>query len=393
MVHGDGAARFVDRDRLVAEFIKWAKVNAPSGKEREIAGLLEQQLRRMGFAVAFDMAHTKTGGDVGNLIARWSGTRAGLPAMFLSTHMDTVLPTEGLRPVIRDGVIFSDGTTILGADDRAALAAYLEAIRVIQERGTACGPVELILTVSEQPGLVGARYLDYSLVTARAGYVFDSSGDVGQIVVKGPYSSRLRWRILGRPAHLGLAPDDGVNAIVIAAEAITAMRLGRVDATTVANVGLIHGGRLPSIIPDIVEMVGEARSVTASGLQAQIDAMTGAVADAARRRAGAVELVIEKKYLGFDYARDHEHVRLAVRAATRIGVTPYFTETLGGADTNIFNEHGLTCITLGNGLRSIHSFEEHISIENLVNTARYAAALIEEFAATPHDPNDPKEAP
>lgn len=381
MADGDAAGR-VDRDRLVAEFIEWAKVNAPSGRERGIAGLLEQRLRRMGFAVTFDAAHTKTGGDVGNLIARWPGTRAGLPAVFLSTHMDTVLPTEGLRPVIRDGVIFSDGTTILGADDRAALAAYLEAIRVVQERGAACGPVELILTVSEQPGLVGAQHLDYSLVTARAGYVFDSSGDVGQIIVRGPYSSRLRWRIQGRLAHIGLAPEDGVSAIVIAAEAITAMRLGRVDATTVANVGLIRGGRLPSIIPDIVDMVGEARSLTAAGLQAQLDAMSGAVADAARRRGGTVDLTAEKKYLGFDYPRDHGHVQLAVRAAGRIGVTPYFTVTLGGADTNIFNEHGLTCITLGNGFRNIHSFEEHISIENLVNTARYAAALIEEFAAT-----------
>lgn len=380
MADGDAAGR-VDRDRLVAEFIEWAKVNAPSGRERGIAGLLEQRLRRMGFAVTFDAAHTKTGGDVGNLIARWPGTRAGLPAVFLSTHMDTVLPTEGLRPVIRDGVIFSDGTTILGADDRAALAAYLEAIRVVQERGAACGPVELILTVSEQPGLVGAQHLDYSLVTARGLRVRQqrrrrpdhrqrSVQQPAALANSGPAGShragargrRQRHRDRGRGDHRDAAwpggRDDGGE------RGSDPGRPSAVDHSRYRG----HGGR--------------GAELDGRGLQAQLDAMSGAVADAARRRGGTVDLTAEKKYLGFDYPRDHGHVQLAVRAAGRIGVTPYFTVTLGGADTNIFNEHGLTCITLGNGFRNIHSFEEHISIENLVNTARYAAALIEEFAAT-----------
>lgn len=382
MTHTGSAAGLVDRERLVASFLEWARVNAPSGQERAIADLLAPQLQGMGFQVRFDEAHRQTGGNCGNLIARWEGTRPAIPPMFLSTHMDTVLPTAGLKPVIRDGTIYSDCTTILGADDRAALAAYLEGILVIQETGVPCGPIELILTVSEQPGLIGAQHLDYSLVAARTGYVFDSSGDVGQIVVRGPYSSRIRWRIEGKPAHLGLAPEDGISAILIAADALLTMPLGRVDEHTVANVGLIQGGRLTSIIPDVVEVIGEARSFTSAGLHAQLEAMARAVTRAARTRGGAADVRIEKKYLGFDYPAESDHVQLAVRAAGRIGVAPYLAHTLGGADTNIFNEHRLACITLGNGFRDIHSFQEHISVENLVNTARYVVALIEEFTET-----------
>ncbi len=374
------AAQLIDQDRLVRGFLELAGINAPSGSERDIAGVLAGRLEAMGFSVQFDRAHIQTRGNCGNLIARWDGALPALPAMFLSTHMDTVLPTAGLRPVIRDGVIYSDGTTILGADDRAALAAYFEGIRAVQESGVPCAPLELVLTVSEQPGLLGARHLDYSLVTSRAGYVFDSSGDIGQIIVKGPYSGRIRWRIQGKPAHVGLAPEEGISAVLIAAEALMGMRLGKVEPGTHANVGVIHGGRLPSIIPDQVEMLGEARSFSGDALQAQLQHMADAVRRAAGRRGGSVGVEIEKKYVGFDFPLDSPHVQMAVRAAGRIGIRPYFTDTLGGADTNIFNEHGLVCLTLGNGFRNIHSFEEHISIQNLVDAARYVTALIQEFA-------------
>ncbi len=373
------AAELIDQDRLVASFLELAAINAPSGAERDIAEILAARLRALHFSVQFDQAHVHTGGNCGNLIARWNGTRPDLPAMFLSTHMDTVLPTAGLHPVIRDGIIYSDGTTILGADDRAALAAYLEGVRAVQESGVPCAPLELILTVSEQPGLLGARHLDYSLVTARAGYVFDSSGDVGQIIVKGPYSSRIGWHIQGKPAHLGLAPEDGVSAILIAAEALREMRLGKVEPGTHANVGTIRGGRLPSIIPDQVEMWGEARSWSGERLEAQLQQMAAAVAQAATRRGGSARSEIEKKYVGFAFAVESPPVQLAVRAAGRIGIRPYFTDTLGGADTNIFNEHGLVCLTLGNGFRNIHSFQEHLSIRNLVDAARYVPTLLAEF--------------
>lgn len=379
------AADAVNGERLLNSFLDLAKINAPSGNEKSIADVLVKVLTEMGFTVQFDEAHKEIGGNCGNLIAWWEGTAPGIPPLFLSTHMDTVLPTAGLKPVIRDGVIYSDGTTILGADDRAALAAYLEGIQAIQEAGAPCGPIELILTVYEQPGLVGAKHLDYSKVRSNTGYIFDSSGDVGQIILQGPFSSRIWWEIQGKTSHLGLNPEEGINAILIAADALRNMKLGKVDDVTLANMGMIQGGEMTSIIPGTVKMSGEVRCFTAKGLQDQIDHMVAEVAEAAERHGGKASARIEQKYLGFDIPAESGFVQSAIRAALRIGVNPYLTETLGGADTNVLNEKGLSCITLGLGFRNIHSYEEHISVENLVNTGRYVTALIQEWYET-HKP-------
>jgi tripeptide aminopeptidase len=293
--------------------------------------------------------------------------------------MDTVMPTEALKPQIRDGEIYSDGTTILGADDRAALAAYLEAVQVLQESRVPCCPIELILTISEQTSLLGSKHLDYSKVRTKSGYIFDNGGDVGQIVLGGPYGMYLHWTVEGKRAHLGLAAAEGVSAIVIAARAIDQMQLGQVDELTVANIGTISGGELGSIIPGSVKMLGEVRSFTQEGLDQQVEQMRQAVDGAARSLGGRAVLELEKKYLGYDIAEQNEHVQVAVRAARRIGILPYFTRTLGGADTNNFREHGLEVFTLGNGFREIHSFNEHISIQNLVNTARLSVSFVEEY--------------
>lgn len=380
------AVEAVNGERLVSSFLDLARINAPSGEEKVIADVLVPRLTEMGFRIQFDSAHEKIGGNCGNLIAWWDGTDPDIPPLFLSTHMDTVLPTAGLAPVICDGVIYSDGTTILGADDRAALAAYLEGIQAIQESGAPCGPIELILTVYEQPGLVGAKYLDYTRVKAKTGYIFDSSGDVGQIILQGPYSSRIWWEIEGRSSHIGLNPEDGINAILIAAEALRGMKLGKVDEETLANIGVIQGGEMTSIIPGMVRLSGEVRSFTAEGLQEQIDHMLAQVAEAARASGGAATARVEKKYLGFAVPEQAEFVQAAIRAAERIAVKPYLTKTLGGADTNVLAENGLSCLTLGLGFRNIHSFQEHISIENLVNTGRYVTALICEWYEM-HKPN------
>ena len=384
MVEGvSGGAQLFDgvrRDRLVDTFLRLAVIDGPSGHEAAVAEFLEDQLGSLGFSMERDQAHLQTGGDCGNVFAWRPGSVLGAEPLFLSSHMDTVLPTAMLRPVLDEREIRSDGSTILGADDRAAIAAYLEALTVIEESAMPCGPLQLIFTVSEQPGLLGSRFLDYSRVRARRGYVYDSSGDVGQLIVKGPFSDRIRFRISGRKAHLGLAPEEGVNAISIAGEAVSHMRLGRVDSVTVANIGVIRGGDLPSIIPDEVEMIGEARSFSQDGLAAQIDHMRETARVAAEVYGGQVETIVERKYLGWESSPSSAHVQAAVRAAARIGVVSHFAETLGGADTNIFIEHGLTCMTLGIGFRKIHSFEEHIGIDNLVAAASHVVALLSEVA-------------
>lgn len=369
----------INEDRLLDSFLEMAKINAPSGSEKAMAEYLIPVLEELGFTYQFDEAHKAFGGNCGNLIAWWDGTDKNAEPLFLSTHLDTVLPTKGLRPVIESGVIYSDGTTILGADDRAALAAYIEGIRVIQENNISCGPIELLLTVNEQPGLVGAAYMDYSLVKSKKGFIFDSSGDVGQIILQGPYSSRIYADIKGKSSHIGLNPDEGINAFLIAADALKNMKLGKIDEHTLANIGVIKGGTMSSIIPGDVKLVGEVRSFEKSRLDIQLNSMKEAFEQAAHAYNGTADIRFEKKYLGFNHKEDDILVQTALNAADKIGVDKYTCQTLGGADTNVLNENGLECITLGNGFRKIHTSQEHISIENLMNGGRYVVALIKEW--------------
>ncbi|AZU61606.1 M20/M25/M40 family metallo-hydrolase [Neobacillus mesonae] len=373
------AAEQVNGERLLDLFLELAKINAPSTKEQLVADYLKKALPELGFTLEFDDAHKNFDGEVGNLVAWHEGTDPSIPPLFFSTHMDTVLPTEGLKPVIKDGVIHSDGTTILGADDRAALAAYLEAVRAIIEGGIPHGPIEFILTVNEQPGLVGARYMDYSKAKSKTGYIFDSSGDVGQIILKGPYSSRIWIEVEGNAAHIALNSEEGNSAILIAAEGLSNMKLGEIDEGTLANIGIINGGELTSIIPGSVTIAGEVRSFSKVKLDAQLKHMEEVMQQAAEKKGGLVKVRVEKKYLGFDIPKEDILVKTALTAAGNIHVSPYLTETLGGADTNVLNENGLTCLTLGLGFQNIHSFRECISVENLVNTGRLTAALIEQW--------------
>ena len=222
---------------------------------------------------------------------------------------------------------------------------------MIQDNHARCGPIELILTVSEQTSLLGSKHLDYSKVQSKVGYIFDSSGDVGQIILSGPHGTYLHWDIIGKPAHLGLAAAEGISSIVIASDAIHTMKLGQVDDITVANIGKIQGGELGSIIPHHTRMTGEVRSYTLDGLQQQNRHMCEAVIMSAQKHGGSVKVQLEKKYSGYDIAIEDEHTQMAVRAANRIDIQPHFVKTLGGADTNNFREHGLTAMTLGNGFR------------------------------------------
>ncbi|MCM3744520.1 M20/M25/M40 family metallo-hydrolase [Sporosarcina luteola] len=373
------AASKINEERLLNSFLELAKINGPSTKERLVADYLENLLPELGFTFEFDDANKNFNGEVGNLIAWKDGTDASIPPLFFSTHMDTVLPTEGLQPVIKDGVIYSDGTTILGADDRAALAAYLEAIRAIIESGAPHGPIELILTVNEQPGLVGATYMDYTKAKSKTGYIFDSSGDVGQIILKGPYSSRIWMEVKGNAAHIALNAEEGNSAFLIAAEGLLNMKLGTIDEETLANIGIMEGGELTSIIPGSITVAGEVRSFSKEKLDQQLQHMQETMQKAAENNGGSVQVRIEKKYSGFDIPKDHILTKTVEAAARNIQVQPYLTETLGGADTNVLNENGLTCLTLGLGFQNIHSFRECISIENLINTGRLTAGLIEQW--------------
>ena len=240
----------INPDRLVNTFLDLVRIDSPSGQEAIIGRELQARLTALGLAAGID--------EHGNVIARLDGD--GVNWLLLSAHMDTVGQDTGIQPIIRDGVISSDGTTILGGDDKSGVAAILETIAVLQEQRLSHPPLEVVITVGEEVGLLGAKLVDKSILRAKQGIVMDAGGPIGHIVISAPGQDSLQITVHGVAAHAGSEPEKGINAIRVAAEAIAAMPLGRIDFETTCNIGIIEGGTARNIVPDIVKITGEARS-------------------------------------------------------------------------------------------------------------------------------------
>ncbi|HEX3031717.1 MAG TPA: M20/M25/M40 family metallo-hydrolase [Bacillota bacterium] len=367
----------VNEERLVNSFLELVKIDSPSRKERAIADFLRGRLQELGLEVLEDEAGSKIGSGTGNLIARLPGTGgAGKPPIFLSAHMDTVEPGCGIIPVLKDGVITSQGETILGGDDKSGIAAILEAVRVIREQNLPHGDLELVFTVCEEVGLLGASHLEPGSVKAKMGFILDAGGPVGTIIIKGPSQNRIDAGIVGKAAHTGIEPEKGISAIVVAANAISRMTLGRIDNETTANIGMIEGGRAINIIPDLVNLKGEARSLNPEKLEAQTAHMVENLEKAAEQAGARVQINVEHLYPHIDISPDSPQVRAAVTAAENLGIKVSLEATGGGSDANIFCGKGLAAVNLGNGMSKVHTVDEFITVADLVSMARYLVEII-----------------
>lgn len=356
----------INRDRLVSTFLELVRIDSPSGQEEEIARHLTAELRSLGLTVERD--------TTGNIIARL--TEEGQPIL-LNAHVDTVQPGRGVKPVIEDGVIKSDGSTILGADDKSGVVVILEVLRVLVEQDLAHPPLEVALTVSEEKGLKGAKGLDLTRLRAQEGIVLDSGGEIGTIVVSTPSQDKIRAVVHGKAAHAGVEPEKGINAILVAAEAITAMPLGRIDEETTANLGRIQGGTATNIVPDQAEIEGEARSRDERKLEAQVQAMTEALKKAANRHGATVEIDVQRSYSTFKLSEEDGIVRRAVAAARTLGLTPALVPSGGGSDANIFNAAGITTINISAGMEKVHTKEEQVAVADMVKCAEFLLAILE----------------
>lgn len=355
----------IDKARLLATFRALLEIESPSGQEGGIASYVTADLAQVGGRVVAD--------NSGNVIARFEG--AGEPVL-LNAHMDTVMPTVGLKIVESDGRWCSDGTTILGADDKSGVAAILEAVRSLRERGLSHLPIEIVFTVAEEIGLVGAKALDYSLISARRGICLDSSGPTGTMMVAGPAQISIDATITGKAAHAGIAPEKGISAVVIASEAVAGMRLGRIDEETTANVGVIQGGTARNIVPEKATLLAEARSRDEGKLKAQVDSMVRSLEAAAARHGATAELKREYAYRAFNLSESDEIVRMVTQAAKSLGISVRLGATGGGSDTNIFNERGIKTVNLGLGYEDPHSPSENIAIADLVKAAELLCTVL-----------------
>lgn len=365
----------VNQDRLVNEFVELISIDSISLKERNMADLLKNRLKDMGFDVYEDDAGIKTGGNCGNIIGKKKGNK-NVPAILLMAHMDTVTPGINKKAIIKDGIIRSDGTSILGGDDVAGIVSILEALRVLAENNEEHGDIQVAFTIGEEIGLIGAKNLDYSKIHAKYCFVMDSGGEIGLVAITAPSQNKIDIVVKGKAVHAGLEPEKGVNAIAIAAHAISQMKLGRIDDETTANIGIINGGNATNIICDRVELEAEARSRCDNKLKSQTDHMKQCFLDAAGKIGGEIEFKDELMYPSFKINEDDDIIGILKNASEKCGIKLVLEATGGGSDTNIVNSKGIQAVDVSVGMDKVHSVEEQISINDLVKAANFLVEIV-----------------
>lgn len=358
----------INESRLVQIFLELVAIDSPSGEEGPIADDLVRRFTALGGEVTRDAHH--------NLIAHFPGSKPQGDWLMLSAHMDTVGTDVGIKPQIRDGVIYSDGATILGGDDKSGVAVILEILQSLREDDATYPPLEVVISVSEELGLRGARWLDKSQLRARQGYILDGGGPLNNIVVSAPSQDTLQVTVRGRKAHAGSEPERGINAIRVASEAIAAMPLGRIDAETTANIGVIQGGTATNIVPDEVFIRGEARSRNDEKLARQTAAMVAAFEEAAKRHGAHVEVKLQRSYNTYTLTAETPVVAQAMAVMQGWGLTPALRASGGGTDGNIYAEHGIFCAVLSTGMSEVHTANEYIAIADMTACARLLTEII-----------------
>jgi tripeptide aminopeptidase len=364
----------INKRRLINTFKKLVRIESPSLKEGKLVRFLSREFRVLGFAT-YGAGRPK-GGKVGNLVIDVPGTG---PRILLNAHMDTVSPGRNIRPIERRGMIFTDGTTILGADDKTGVAAILEVLRVIKEKKLPHPSLRVIFTVAEEIGLLGARALPKKVLSGAFCVTLDH-GKVNEIVNKAPSQQNITAVIMGKAAHAGIHPEDGINAIKVASLAISKMKFGRIDKETTSNIGVISGGKATNIVPDRVEIKGEARSHDPVKLKRQISHMHKALARACARHGAKLRFKASGVYGSFEVKRSAKVIKLALAAVKKSGLKPVLVQTGGGSDANIFNAAGVPAVIMGSGMQRVHTNAERVAVKNLIKGAEILLNLIMECA-------------
>jgi tripeptide aminopeptidase len=342
----------LNTQRLLDSFLEILRVDSYWGNEHRVVALIQPRLEATGVTCHQDA--------IGNLIGRWPANGKNSAPVMLNAHMDTVQPTPEMCPVVKPDAIYSDGSSVLGADDKAGVAAIVEAVATVHEAGLPHGPIDLVFTVGEEVGQFGADAFDPNDIEARVGLVLDGGGPVGEIVSQQAGSYSFTATFHGKAAHAGIEAADGISAIAMLARAIDHMPLGQIDELTVANVGVVSGGQAANIVPPEATLVGQARGLDQAALDRQIATMQQAAEDAADAFGGRVDIQHEGRFSPARFSDNHPAIVLADTAIRASGLEPRHVHTFGGSDAQNFNEKGIQTAILGTGYRDMHSTEESI---------------------------------
>lgn len=365
------------QESLIEKFLSMVRINSESRSEGAMNRYVREKLSPFTSEIIEDGTAEKIGGESGNLVINIKGNRPGVPTILINAHMDTVKPGLNIVPVVEGDTIRSEGETILGADDKTGLSVILETIRILKEEDRPHGDIQLVITVAEEQGLLGARNLDKTLLKADFGISLDCSGTAGMIYNASPFHDTIHAQFKGRAAHAGIEPENGVSAILVASRAISKMQLGRIDDETTANVGIIRGGLATNIIPESVMMDAEARSHNEEKLKAQLSGMRTAMEQAAEEAGATVVINEEREYSGYHIDENEPVIVLMKKAAQAIGVPIEIKASGGGSDANILNRHAIPIIPIGSAMRKCHTVDEYIIISELMQVLNWVLAAIE----------------
>ena len=371
------------QQNLTDYFLSLIQIDSESKNERAIVDKLTADLKELGFTVTEDKTHLITGGNAGNLYAYLPGKIDKKPLLFCA-HLDTVRPGNLIKPIIKDGKICSDGTTILGADDKSGVAEIIWGIKQIIASGVDYAPIEILFTISEEIGLLGAKHFDKSLLKAEIGYAFDSE-DLGEFMIGAPSQNSISIKVYGKEAHAGVEPEKGINALRVAAEALASIPNGRIDFETTTNMGVISGGMATNIVPNLIEIHGEARSHNMDKLaQVTNDIVNGFNQVVARHKldnySARVEFDINTEYKSFFMDEEHLVVKIAKTALQNLGIAPQFIKSGGGSDANIINAEGIAMIVAGTGMHNYHTVDENVLVSDLESGAKLVQELVKVYS-------------
>jgi tripeptide aminopeptidase len=367
---------------LLDHFLELCAVPSPSGRERRVADLVGEYLSELGLEWDEDDTAAELEGEAGSIFCRLPATSDGGTPLFLCAHTDTVPPEGPIEPVVDDGVVRNGAGTILGSDNKAAVVVMLEAVRRILDERRPHGGIELVFTPQEEVSLRGAAAFDQTRLVAKTGFVYDQGAAIGEIVLGSPHGRLLDFRFHGRAAHAGMAPEEGRSAVAAAARAIADFRLGRVDEETSANVGVISGGTARNVVPERCSFQAEVRSQDERKATELVREMLETAAYAASLADCEVESEVRPSFPGYRFRESDPVVRLAAEALSACGFEPSYALSGGGADANVFNARGLSCLNLANGMMEIHTPDEHIAVADLEAMVEVTLALVERAAAT-----------
>ncbi|MDE6195591.1 MAG: M20/M25/M40 family metallo-hydrolase [Erysipelotrichaceae bacterium] len=368
----------INKERVTKIFLEMASLSSPSGKERKMADFLIQYLKQHNIEVYEDNAGKTIDGNSGNVIGVLKAP--GKKRVLLSAHMDTVSPCTKIHPILEDGIIKTDGTSVLGGDDKSGIVAILELIHQIQEQNIDHPEIVMVFSIAEETGLFGAKAFDTNAYgPIDYAFVLDSSGNPGKVIHAAPYSASGDIIIHGKEAHAGIAPEKGVNALVVAAHAISKLKIGRIDEETTCNIGTVEGGLASNIVMPSVRMLFEARSLEKEKLLSVLQEVNTAFATACKEWGATLDNQVAVKTPGYKIALDESICQIAKSACENAGFDAQFAFSMGGSDANIYNEKGIPSLNLATGMSKVHTVEEFIKVQDMVDVSAILVDIIKEI--------------